>query len=144
LLFLFSDAEGAFLLLHLFRALIGHVVEAEEMENPVNGEQGQLLVEARSVLARLPLRGLNRDYYVSEQLRSVKRLRRTRRIRQVVALGEREDIGRLILVAVIPVQRVDGLVVGEEEAHLGGRSALSVERPFAGEKEWFRVYGDRL
>lgn len=116
------------------------------MEDSVDREQGQLVVQGRAVLLRLPGGGLHGDYHVAEVFGLVRQCRRgnLRSARALVALGEGEHVCGLVLVAVIAVQRVDGLVVGEEEADFRVGGSLSVERPFARVQERLRVERNRL
>lgn len=145
---LFSDAERSFLLLHRFRALIGYVVAAEKMEDSMHCQEGELIVEDRAVLHRLATGGLHRDDDIPQHLRNIlvsgQGFWDRGRVGMVVALGERENVRRLVLPPEISVECVNGGVVGKKEADFSSRSALRAERSPCGQKERFRVYGDRL
>lgn len=143
-LFLFSDAEGPFLLLHLLRPFVRRVVVAEKVEDSVHGQQRQLVVQGDGMDGRLPVRGLHGYDYVAQSLPRVVGFGEEWRAGNVVALRKGEHVRGLVLAAVVAVQLVNRGVVGEKEADLGVGSAFSPKRVLAGEKERGRADGYRL
>src|SRR6185369_8513911 len=90
-------------------------VVAEEVEDAVHEELGDLPLERPATPLGLARRGRNRDHDVAEQRRIVLRL--------AFALREGEDIGRPVLAAPLAVQLAHRLVVDERDRERARRLA---------------------
>lgn len=90
-------------------------------------QHGYFVLNLQPECLRLALRRFHRDYHVSQGF-----LRRNvmgNRVRSVgdIALGKGENIGGLVLPAVVAVQPMDGRVVREEDADFCALRALSAK-----------------
>jgi hypothetical protein len=110
---------------HLFRALLGFVLVAQQMQDAVYGKVCQLLFEGDAPLPRLPFGGLHRDHHVSEDLSREEVGGDRGDVRPLVALCKREHIGWAILAAIVAIERMDGFVIGQQQADFGAGRTLN-------------------
>jgi len=129
-----AAAYGAGGALHGAGSVRRIVVEPEKVKGPVDGQQLQLGVEARTSTDRLPSRRLHAHHHVPERS---PRPRWTAGDRGVAGAGrlverEGEDVRRPVLAAVRPIQVLDLPVVGQQDGDVPLGRALVVERRLDG------------
>jgi hypothetical protein len=105
------------------------VVHAEQVQQPVDDQQGDLVVERHPVLDRVPGRHGRADHHVAQQgeggligrrpRTASSEVGRASRRPRLVLDGERQHVGRPGLAEELRVQGGDGLLVDEQERDLG-------------------------
>src|SRR5579872_1858050 len=85
---------------HLLRVARALVIVTEAVQEAVREQPLQLASDRPSALARLPRSGLQRDHDIAD------RPARARRVTPLF-LRKREHVGRLVLAAVLAVERAD-------------------------------------
>jgi hypothetical protein len=88
------------------------MIVPEEMREAVHREVEELAGQRAPPLVCLSRRVLDGDDHVAERLPTVMSKARA------LALGERQDVGRVVLARVPPVERVQLAIVGQGERHL--------------------------
>jgi hypothetical protein len=128
-----ASCERAFAPLHAARLRSRtFVVVAEEMQHAVDQQPIQLRPQRRGPLGRLAARAVERDDDVAQQA--------ARRPPGALGLGERQDVGRPVLAAPVPVQAADDGIRDQDEGELGigqpqrRQQAVAAPRQAAGDR----------
>lgn len=98
------------------------------MQDSVYREKGQFLFQRDVVCLGLPRGGIYRDYYVAKQGRHSRNRGWRRKFCLLIALRERENIGRLVVAAITQIQVMYTGVIRQENANFGVFPALGAEQ----------------
>jgi hypothetical protein len=110
--------QPALQLSHL--ALVGHVIVSQKVQQSMQGQDPQLDRETVAALPSLPFGDATRYHYVSEVV--------------IVTLslgdGERQDVGRIVLTTVLPIQGAHPRIRDEGHGDItGGPAGGRVRQP---------------
>ena len=91
----------------------GLVVVAVEVEKPMHREVGEVMKKVAVLISAFPFERLESDHDIAEQPRAFAGVG-TRN-------GKRQNVGRLVDAAPIPVERADRRIVGEHNTDFTAR-----------------------
>lgn len=107
--------------LHLVRVGIVFMIEAEQMQKAVNDEMFEMGGGFEALIARFRQHGFAREDDIAQAGRPIVPGR------PAVRRGKRQDVGRLVLAAIRPVQEPDLIVRGERDTDGGRREFEAAE-----------------
>jgi hypothetical protein len=103
----------AFEAFHRLSLCVGLVIVAIEVEKPMHREVSEVMKKVAVLISALPFERLESDHYIAEQPRALADVG-TRG-------GKRQNVGRLIDTAPIPVERADRRIVSEHNTDFTSR-----------------------